>query len=74
MYAEPPAIRTTQYQLYNPAIVHYTIPIMQIIQARSVGYLGHFVFLDVFTNFLDVSFVFEAFAIDPPPDQKRKEK
>ena len=39
---------------------------MQIIQARSVEYLGHFVFLDF-------SFVFEAFKIDPPPDQKRKE-
>ena len=37
---------------------------MQIIQARSVEYLGHFVFLDFF--------VFEAFKIDPPPDQKRK--
>ena len=40
---------------------------MQIIQARSVEYLGHFVFLDF-------SFVFEAFKIDPPPDQKRNEK
>jgi hypothetical protein len=33
-----------------------------------VEYVGHFVL-----NFLEF-FVFEAFEIDPPPDQKRKEK
>ena len=39
----------------------------RVMRARPGEYLGSFVFLDF-------NFLLEAFTIDPPPDQRRKEK